>query len=124
MLTLNQMVHQLALDHRFAALADPSRRGVLERLGKSDATVTELASAFGMTVTGMKKHISVLERAGLVATEKQGRVRTCRLGPARLEAEAQWLGRYRAAWAARFAALDDVLAELQQDNQNRGSDAP
>jgi DNA-binding transcriptional ArsR family regulator len=109
------MVHSyaLSLDQTFAALADPSRRGVLERLGQSDATVTELATAFGMTLTGMKKHIGVLERAGLVATEKQGRVRTCRLGTARLEAEAAWLASYRAIWSARFAELDDVLAELK-----------
>ncbi len=109
------MVHSyaLSLDHTFAALADPSRRGVLERLGQSDATVTELATAFGMTLTGMKKHIGVLERAGLVTTEKQGRVRTCRLGAARLEAEAAWLASYRATWSARFEDLDDVLAELK-----------
>jgi DNA-binding transcriptional ArsR family regulator len=109
------MVHSpsFSLDQTFAALADPSRRGVLQRLGQSDATVTELATAFGMTLTGMKKHIGVLERAGLVATEKQGRVRTCRLGTARLEAEAAWLASYRAIWSARFTELDDVLAELK-----------
>lgn len=114
-----------SLDQTFAALADPARLGVLERLGKSDATVSELASAFGMTLTGMGKHIGVLERAGLVATQKQGRVRTCRLGPARLEAEAAWLGRYRALWSARFAALDAVLAELTlQDPTAQGTDTP
>jgi DNA-binding transcriptional ArsR family regulator len=113
------------LDPAFAALADPSRRGVLERLGQADATVTELATAFGMTLTGMKKHIGVLERAGLVATEKQGRVRTCRLGPARLEAEAAWLDRYRALWSARFADLDDVLAGLKKrDAAKEGQSAP
>jgi DNA-binding transcriptional ArsR family regulator len=103
--------HAVPLDHTFAALADPSRRGVLERLARSDATVTELATAFGMTLTGMKKHLGVLERAGLVASEKQGRVRTCRLGPARLEAEAAWMASYNALWSARFDALDDVLAQ-------------
>jgi DNA-binding transcriptional ArsR family regulator len=109
------MVQRLipSLDRTFAALSDPSRRGVLERLGRSDATVSELATAFGMTVTGMKKHIGVLEGAGLVTTEKQGRTRTCRLGPARLEAEAAWLAAYRATWAARFDALDAVLADLK-----------
>lgn len=109
------MVQRFApnLDRTFAALSDPSRRGVLERLGRSDATVTELATAFGMTLTGMKKHIGVLEGAGLVTTEKRGRTRTCRLGPARLEAEAAWLAAYRATWVARFDALDAVLAELQ-----------
>jgi DNA-binding transcriptional ArsR family regulator len=103
-----------SLDQTFAALADPSRRGVLERLGQSDATVTELATAFGMTVTGMKKHLRVLEGAGLVTTEKRGRTRTCRLGPARLAAESAWLAAYRATWAARFDALDALLADLQQ----------
>jgi DNA-binding transcriptional ArsR family regulator len=120
------MVHQYALsDHAFAALADPSRRGVLECLWQSDATVTELAAAFGMTLTGMKKHIGVLERAGLVTTEKLGRVRICRLGPARLEAETAWLGRYRAVWSERFAGLDDLLEELkQQDATREGSPPP
>jgi DNA-binding transcriptional ArsR family regulator len=112
-----------ALDQTFAALADPSRRGVLERLGQSDATVSELATAFGMTLTGMKKHIGVLERAGLVATEKQGRVRTCRLGPARLEAEYAWLATYRSLWSARFDALDDVLAQLKRrDSATEGQE--
>lgn len=106
--------HAPNLDRTFAALSDPSRRGVLERLGRADATVTELATAFGMTVTGMKKHLRVLEGAGLVTTEKQGRTRTCRLGPARLAAESTWLAAYRATWAARFDALDAVLADLQQ----------
>lgn len=118
------MVHQFALDQTFAALADPSRRGVLERLGRADATVTELATAFGMTLTGMKKHIGVLERAGLVATEKQGRSRTCRLGPARLADEAAWLQAYNARWAARFDALDAVLAGLTQDDALKGSQRP
>ena len=115
--------HTHSLDQTFAALADPSRRGVLERLGRSDATITELATAFGMTLTGMKKHIGVLERAGLVATEKEGRTRTCRLGPARLDAESAWLGRYRAVWSARFDALDDVLADLKRhDPATQGQD--
>lgn len=108
------MVHQLALDQTFAALADPSRRGVLERLGQADATVTELATAFGMTLTGMKKHIGVLERAGLVATVKEGRTRTCRLGPARLADEAAWLQAYNARWAARFDALDALLDDMKR----------
>lgn len=115
----------LSLDQTFAALADPARRGVMERLVRSDATVTELAGAFGMTLTGMKKHIGVLERAGLVATEKLGRVRTCRLGPARLEAEVAWMGRYRQLWSARFAELDDVLAAMKlQDLGTEGQKDP
>lgn len=110
------MVHHFApsLDQTFAALSDPSRRGVPEHPGRADATVTALATAFGMTLTGMKKHIGVLERAGLVATEKRGRTRTCRLGPARLEAETAWLAACRATSAARSDALDDVLADLER----------
>lgn len=104
----------------FAALADATRRGVLERLGRSDASITDLAQSFGMTLTGMKKHVAVLEQAGLVATEKVGRVRTCRLGASRLEAEAAWIERYRALWAARFEALDAVLADLKQNNSSNG----
>jgi len=121
------MVQQLhrPLDSTFAALADASRRGVLERLGQSDATVTELATGFGMTLTGMKKHIGVLERVGLVATEKVGRVRTCRLGPARLAEETAWLDRYQQLWTARFGLLDDVLAEMKiRVSQEEGQGKP
>ncbi|MGH7590274.1 MAG: ArsR/SmtB family transcription factor [Gemmatimonadales bacterium] len=102
------------LNASFAALSDTTRRGVLERLGRSDASITDLADKFRMTRTGMKKHVSVLERAGLVTTEKVGRVRTCRIGPRRLEEEMAWLERYRELWEARFNALDKVVEELQQ----------
>ena len=102
------------LDASFAALADPTRRGVLEQLGRADASITDLAAKFHMTLTGMKKHVGVLEQAGLVVTEKVGRVRTCKLGPRRLEDETAWLERYRQMWAARFDALDDVLDRLKQ----------
>ncbi|HWV57416.1 MAG TPA: metalloregulator ArsR/SmtB family transcription factor [Longimicrobiales bacterium] len=102
------------LDASFAALADPTRRGVLEYLGRGNASITDLAEQFHMTLTGMKKHVGVLERAGLVTTEKVGRVRTCRLGPRRLEEEAAWIEKYRRLWAARFEALDDVLEELKR----------
>ena len=98
-------------DASFAALSDATRRGVLEHLGRADASITDLAGKFHMTLTGMKKHISVLERAGLVATQKVGRVRTCSLGLRRLEAEAAWIERYRQGWAARFDALDTIIAE-------------
>lgn len=100
------------LDTSFAALSDPTRRGVLEQLGRADASITDLANRFDMTLTGMKKHVSVLERAGLVSTEKIGRVRTCRLGPRRLEEETAWLERYRQRWDERFDELDRVVAEL------------
>ncbi|HEY2707223.1 MAG TPA: metalloregulator ArsR/SmtB family transcription factor [Caulobacteraceae bacterium] len=102
------------LDASFAALSDATRRGVLEQLGRSDASITELAGRFHMTLTGMKKHVGVLERAGLVTTDKVGRVRTCRLGQGRLEEEAAWIEGHRQLWAARFDALDKVVEELQR----------
>jgi DNA-binding transcriptional ArsR family regulator len=103
-----------AVDASFAALSDATRRGVLERLGRSEASVTTLAAAFNMTLTGMKKHIGVLEQAGLVTTEKVGRVRTCRLGASRLEQEAEWIDRYRRLWESRFTELDKVVEELKR----------
>src|SRR5262245_2486731 len=104
------MVQYMAarLDASFAALSDPTRRGVLEQIGRSDASITELAEKFHMTLTGMKKHVGVLERAGLVTTKKVGRVRTCKLGTRRLEEEIAWLERYRQLWDARFDELDKV----------------
>jgi DNA-binding transcriptional ArsR family regulator len=102
------------LDASFAALSDATRRGVLERLGRSDASITELAEKFHMTLTGMKKHVGVLEQAGLVTTEKVGRVRTCRLGLRRLEEEAAWIEGHRQLWDARFDALDEVVEELKR----------
>ena len=102
------------LDASFAALSDATRRGVLERLGRSDASITELADKFHMSLTGMKKHVGVLERAGLVTTEKVGRVRTCRLGLRRLEEEAAWIEGHRQLWEARFDALDEVVEELKR----------
>src|ERR1700677_4729604 len=108
------------LDASFAALSDATRRGVLERLGRSDASITELADKFHMTLTGMKKHVCVLERAGLVTTEKVGRVRTCRLGLRRLEQEAAWIESYRQLWAARFDELDRVVEELKRKEKTDG----
>lgn len=102
------------LDASFAALSDPTRRGILERLGRADASITELAGKFQMTLTGMKKHIGVLEQTGLVTTEKAGRVRTCKLGPRRLEEEAAWIESYRQLWHARFDELDKIVEELKQ----------
>src|SRR6201996_6535650 len=100
-------------DAAFAALSDATRRGVLEQLGRSDASITELADKFHMTLTGMKKHVGVLEQAGLVTTEKVGRVRTCRLGRLSLEDEAAWIEGHRRLWDARFDALDQVVEELK-----------
>ena len=101
-------------DASFAALSDTTRRGVLEQLGRADASITDLAAKFHMTLTGMKKHVGVLEQAGLVSTEKVGRVRTCKLGPRRLEEEAAWIERYRQLWAARFDELDKVVEDLKR----------
>ena len=116
MLILNHMVQfqSAHLDASFAALSDTTRRGILEQLGRADASITELADRFRMTLTGMKKHVGVLERAGFVTTEKVGRVRTCRLGGLALEAEAEWIESYRRLWAARFDALDTVVEELKR----------
>ena len=102
------------LDASFAALSDVTRRGVLEQLGRADASITELAEKFHMTLTGMKKHVGVLEEAGLVTTEKVGRVRTCKLGPRRLDEATAWIERYRQLWASRFDELDDVIEELKR----------
>jgi DNA-binding transcriptional ArsR family regulator len=101
------------LDTSFAALSDATRRGVLEQLGRADASITALAEKFDMTLTGMKKHVGILEKAGLVATEKVGRVRTCKLGLRGLEAEAAWIETYRQLWDARFDELDKVVEELK-----------
>lgn len=109
-------------DTSFGALADATRRGVLEHLGRSDASISELAGKFHMTLTGMKKHVGVLEQAGLVTTEKIGRVRTCRLGRSRLEDETAWLERYRQLWDARFSALDQLIDELKQQETDDGRD--
>lgn len=109
--------YQTALDDSFAALADGTRRSILARLGKADASITELAEAFGMTLTGMKKHVRVLEDAGLVTSEKRGRVRTCRLGPRRLEAETAWIAEYRAMLEARLDRLGDFLARTPDDDR-------
>jgi DNA-binding transcriptional ArsR family regulator len=119
---LNRMVQytKTRLDASFAALSDATRRGVLEQLGRADASITDLAEKFHMTLTGMKKHVGVLEQAGLVSTEKVGRVRTCRLGPRRLEDETAWIERYRQLWDARFDALEQVVEELKQKEKIDG----
>jgi len=120
--TLNHMVqyNSARFDASFSALSDATRRGVLEQLVRGDASITDLADRFHMTLTGMKKHVGVLEDAGLVVTEKIGRVRTCRLGARRLEEEMAWIENYRRLWAARFEALDTVLEELKQKEKTDG----
>lgn len=109
-----------ALDASFAALSDATRRGVLEELGRGEASISDLAQRFGMTLTGMKKHVHLLEEAGFVSTEKVGRVRTCRLGSRRFEDEMAWMDGMRRLWAARFDALDDVLETLKQRESGNG----
>jgi DNA-binding transcriptional ArsR family regulator len=108
------------LDASFAALSDATRRGVLEQLGRADCSITDLAQKFHMTLTGMKKHVGVLEQAGLVTTQKVGRVRTCRLGLRRLEEEAAWIETHRRLWDARFDALDAVIEALKQKEKSDG----
>ena len=96
-------------DRAFAAISDPTRRGILDRLGKGDATITDLAERFRMTLTGMKKHVKILEQAGLVATQKVGRVRTCRLGSQRLDAVTAWILTYQQMVDARLDRLGEFL---------------
>jgi DNA-binding transcriptional ArsR family regulator len=107
-------------DASFAALSDATRRGVLEQLGRADASITELAERFHMTLTGMKKHVGVLEQAGLVTTKKVGRVRTCKLGLRKLTEEAAWIDNYRQLWDARFDGLDTVVEELKRKERVDG----
>ena len=108
------------LDTSFAALADSTRRGVLEQLGSAESSITELAERFGMTLTGMRKHIGVLEDAGLVTTEKVGRVRRCRIGARRFDEVADWIDAYHQLWDARFHELDQVIEELKQKEMHDG----
>ncbi len=112
-LTLNYMVQYCpsrpTVGESFAALADATRRGVVERLTESDASITELAETFDLTLTGLRKHVGILEQAGLVVTEKVGRVRICRLGSDRLDEAAAWIERYRQQWDARFDQLERVV---------------
>jgi len=121
---LNRMVQypSILLDASFAALSDATRRGVLDQLGRADASITDLAQAFHMTLTGMRKHVGVLEQAELVTTEKVGRVRTCRLGPRRLDEESAWFERYRQLWDARFDELDRVVEEQHRKEKVDGRD--
>jgi DNA-binding transcriptional ArsR family regulator len=108
------------LDASFAALSDPTRRGVLERLGRADASITDLAEAFHLTLTGMRKHVAVLEHAELVTTRKHGRVRTCSLGPRRLEDETAWIERQRRVWDERFDELQRIVDERRREEEIDG----
>ena len=108
------------LDASFAALSDATRRGVLEQLGRSDASISELADRFHMTLTGMKKHVGILEGAGFVTTQKVGRVRTCRLGQRGFEDEIAWIEERHRIWSARFDALDEVIEALKRREKMDG----
>jgi DNA-binding transcriptional ArsR family regulator len=117
---LNHMVqYSTRLDSTFGALSDATRRGILERLGRSNASISDLADAFRMTLTGMKKHVRVLEEARLVTTEKVGRVRTCRLGPRRLEEEQAWIAKYQQMVEDRFDRLDDFLRRTRHERTDQ-----
>jgi len=119
---LNHMVQytNAHLDASFAALADVTRRGVLEQLGREEASITDLAAKFDMTLTGMKKHVGVLEHAGLITTQKIGRVRTCKIGPRRLEEAEAWIAKFQQLWAARFDELDKIVEELNRKEKIDG----
>jgi DNA-binding transcriptional ArsR family regulator len=108
------------LDSSFAALADGTRRGVLEQLGRAESSITELAEKFHMTLTGMRKHVGVLEEAGLVVTEKVGRVHTCRIGARRLDEVTTWIDTYQQLWDARFRELDEVVEEMKRKEKLDG----
>ena len=110
-----------SLDLSFAALSDATRRGIIDQLGRSDASITRLADRFQMTLTGMKKHVQVLERAGLVVTHKVGRTRTCKLGKRGLEAEAQWIEVHRRLFEERFDALDQIISELEKEQPDESA---
>lgn len=112
---------QTGMDASFSAISDATRRAVLEQLGRSNASISDLADKFHMTLAGMMKHVGVLEEAGLVTTEKVGRVRTCKLGTRRMEEETAWLERYRKLWESRFDELDNVVEELKRMEKINGS---
>ncbi|TCU16368.1 ArsR/SmtB family transcription factor [Rhizobium sullae] len=109
------------LDLSFAALSDATRRGIIDQLGRGDASITSLADKFQMTLTGMKKHVQVLERAGLIVTQKVGRVRTCKLGKRGLKAEAEWIEAHRKLFEARFEALDEIISEMKQEGSDESA---
>ncbi len=122
-ITLNYMVQYSNphLDLSFAALSDATRRGIIDQLGRGDASITSLADKFQMTLTGMKKHVQVLERAGLVVTQKVGRVRTCKLGERGLKAEAEWIEAHRKLFEVRFEALDEIISEMKQEGRDESA---
>jgi DNA-binding transcriptional ArsR family regulator len=111
------VVQYQPIDATFAALADPTRRAILERLGRGPATISELAEPAGISLTGMKKHVRVLEDAGLVVTEKVGRSRRCRVGPKRLDEAQEWIDAYRRMLDERLDRLGELLERTKGDPQ-------
>jgi DNA-binding transcriptional ArsR family regulator len=108
------------LDRTFSALSDPTRRGILERLGLGSATIGDLAAPSGMSLTGLLKHVRILEQAGLVTTEKRGRTRHCHIGPKRLDDVSDWIDDYRRFWDASYERLDEYLETLKEKEGNDG----
>jgi DNA-binding transcriptional ArsR family regulator len=108
---VNHIVQYTSLDRTLSALSDPTRRAILERLGQGSATISELAEPAGMSLTGLKKHVRILEEAELVTTEKRGRTRHCRLGPKQLDDVSQWIESYRRGWADRFDRIDELIEQ-------------
>ena len=106
-----------ALDSAFSALSDPTRRAILERLGHGGATISELAAPTGMSLTGLKKHVAILEQAELVTTEKRGRTRHCRLGPKQLDEASLWIESYRRIWDERFNRLDQLIENRKEASE-------
>ena len=106
-----------ALDSAFSALSDPTRRAILERLGQGSATISELAAPTGMSLTGLKKHVAILEQAELVTTEKRGRTRHCRLGPKQLDEASLWIESYRRHWDERFNRLDQLIENRKEASE-------
>ncbi len=111
------MVQYQVLDRTFSALADPTRREILSRLGRGPASISELAQPFGMSLTGMKKHVAILEEASLVTTEKVGRTRRCRLGPDQLEDAVNWIELYRRQWDRRLDGIEAYLESKKGDER-------
>ena len=107
--------YQGTLDHTFSAISDPTRRDILERLGRGPATISELAEPFGMSLTGLGKHVRMLEEANLVTTEKVGRARECRLGPGQLEDATRWIETHRRRWERRLDRMEGYIERKKGD---------
>jgi DNA-binding transcriptional ArsR family regulator len=118
------MMTSQQLDATFSALADPTRRAILARLSTGEASVTELASPFQMSLPAVSKHLKVLENAGLIARGKEAQWRPCRLEVGPLKEASEWIEQYRKFWEESFNRLDEVLRRLQAGNANRDRNEP